>query len=170
MKTLNVTLATTLALALGAAACGGTEPTTLEDEIDVTLDSAALGTPSTPGCTRPGGWWKEYNRFAADPAKQVAWPIDEAMPKCGSTILGWLQAEPAKGDRWHVLLRETIATILNERSGAAMPREVRDALAQAKLLVGPCIMPAASDATVFALLDTLNRYNAGVIGPGVCAP
>ena len=80
-----------------------------------------------------------------------------------------LQVMPT-GDHWYVLAHQWIAAELNVANGASAPASVQAAMAQAATLLGDNCTSLPSGQTPLAafLVDLLDQYNNGIIGPGHC--
>lgn len=156
-----------MGVTLTSGACGGQPAGTLEQSLEESTVGIAGETPET-GCVSPGGWWKEHNRYAALPANQIAWPVDEDTSFCGQTVLHWVTAPLAKGDAWRALLGTVICAHLNDMRGAALPEPVRVALSRAKTLTGTCALPPGTELEAFSLMATLNQYCSGQAGVPRC--
>jgi hypothetical protein len=122
-------------------------------------------TSETIGCTYTLGYWKNHPEV---------WPIEEIV--IGGEIYSKDQAigilgEPPKGDATYILVHQLIPAKLNVLNGAddqdvaKIILEADDWLNQNKLGSDP----KGSDHEIgVGLAETLEEFNNGVIGPGMC--
>ena len=104
------------------------------------------------------GYWKNHNAFAANPAHQQAWPIDENTNLCGSS---WLQliGQPSLGDAWVILGKHYVTAKLNQANGGFVPAEIASSLLMAGNLLAACQVSDADREFALQLKDTLEAYN-----------
>lgn len=131
------------------------------------------------GCTRTQGYWKTHSKYG--PAK----PYNTTWQKIGEdtkfflsdkTYYQVITTPPSGGNAYYILAHQYIAAQLNILAGASAPKEVTDALYQAKKLFNKYTPTAVAklskshaDRKLFiSLAETLDKYNNGVIGPGHC--
>jgi cysteine-rich repeat protein len=117
-------------------------------------------------CTQAQGYW----RYHAN-----SWPV--ASVQLGTVIYTKTQAldvlaMPVNGNGLTSLAHQLIAAKLNVAAGA-VPDAIAAELAQGDALIGGTIVPpfataSLPSATVKSVVDKLNAYNVGDIGPGRC--
>jgi len=118
-----------------------------------------------PDCTHGVGYWKSHSD---------AWPVEEidigGVTCSKAEAIDILKTSPG-GDATYILARQLIATKLNLLRGAdasALEATVIDAdswLSAHPLGTDPSDPDRAEG---IALAETLEQYNSGEIGPGVC--
>jgi cysteine-rich repeat protein len=117
-------------------------------------------------CTLTQGYWRNH---------ATAWPVLELS--LGGTLYNQDQllsilGMPVKGNGLVSLAHQLIATKLNLASGAD-PAGIATDVASADALIGALVVPpvgtgALSTSAATALVDALNAYNTGDVGPGHC--
>jgi hypothetical protein len=119
------------------------------------------------GCTLTQGYWKNHNRFTANPSQQIPWPIDEDTLLCGETWLDNLNTAPKGGNAFYILAHQWIAAVLNVADGAD-DSDVAAEIAEAEVLLNSCVFDTSDRDRAIELADILADYNEGAIGPGHC--
>jgi hypothetical protein len=156
---------------VAATGCGGVEeydessvdPALYEDVYE-TIDSALNG--SGGACVRPGTYWKEHHRYAADPAKQIPWPLhSEDRLLCGQTLVS-IMGQPFSGDPWHAVALAWIPAYLNLKSGAWFGPGVQPAFQQAFGMLLSCSVTDVNAA--HSLVTTLKTWSNGQSNAASC--
>ncbi len=152
----------------GGALCGGR---VIPDVGAVcSCEPAPFPQPTAPpggGCTLTQGFWKNHNRFRANPSQQIPWPTDEDTLLCGETWLDNLNTPPKKGNAFYILAHQWIAARLNVADGAD-DSDVAAEIAEAEALLNSCVFDTSDRDRAIELADILGDYNEGAIGPGHC--
>ena len=104
------------------------------------------------------GYWKNHNRFAANPSQNKPWPMDENTALCGTT---WYQmiGEPSKGDTWNILGKHWVTAKLNGANGGYVPSDIASALLMSETLLASCSIDEQNRGFALELKDTLEAYN-----------
>ena len=104
------------------------------------------------------GYWKNHNRFAANPSQNKPWPADENTALCGTT---WHQmiGESNGGDVWDILGQHWVATKLNVANGGFVPNDIASALIMSEALLVNCSINNNDRDFALGLKDTLEAYN-----------
>ena len=119
-------------------------------------------------CTRTLMFWRQYNRYADDPAFQLEWPIDE------DTVLGeytWFEivtTDFKKKLAWGKLAQQYAVARLNIESGAEAPKTIEKALVEAEDLLAQEELRGADRMRAQDLAYLLKSFNQGEVGPGAC--
>jgi cysteine-rich repeat protein len=151
---------TLLAGALFAAAGCSTQSGAKQSAQVTDVDTGA------ENCTQPQGYW----RYHAN-----SWPVESLQ--LGTIIYTKTQAidilaMPVNGNGLVSLAHQMIAAKLNFAAGAVKDAALA-AVTQGDALIGGLVVPPYDTATlpsttVKSVVDKLNAYNAGDIGPGRC--
>lgn len=132
--------------------------------------------PTEGGCTLPAEYWRTHSRDGGAPFDDT-WDLlggdaDTKFFNAPETHEQILVRGVGEGS-YYRLARTYIAAQLNSINGAPFPDEVASALEAATellLAADPAQLETASAARFEALADVLDRFNAGVAGPGSCGP
>lgn len=132
---------------------------------DLSVTVSGTTTNST-NCTYTQGYWKNHEEL---------WPVASLM--LGSVLYSAAQADailgtPVAGNGLVSLAHQLIAAKLNVANGAD-PTAAAAAIAAADALIGALIVPPVgggylNPSLTSSLIQTLDDYNNGVIGPGHC--
>lgn len=155
---------------------------------DLTPDITCSTLPCTTGgffaCSLTQGYWKTHNDIvcASDPLSPlcIAWPVTQL--NLGSVNYSQSQLisifnQSAAGNGLVNLAHQLIAAKLNvERNisdPVAQPNEVKKAIADADTLIGALVVPPVGTGSLLPknvgdLVNLLDSYNNGAIGPGHC--
>ena len=119
----------------------------------------------TPGACYSGqGYWKNHNKYAANPSQQYPWPgitagVDsEDSSMCALTWLGNLNTEP-RGDAWVILSHQYIAAKLNQANGAVITTTIGRAIARAGELLAQCNISNVQRDEAIGLSELLDDFN-----------
>lgn len=118
------------------------------------------------GCTYTQGFWKNH---------PDAWPVNNlTLGTVNYTQAELLQIfrQPVRGNGLVALAHQLIAAKLNVANGAD-PTDAQDAIDDADALIGGLVVPPIGDGYLRPrdasdLVETLDDYNNGRIGPGHC--
>jgi hypothetical protein len=142
-----------------------TNPTTPTDPTNPTTPTDPVVEVPTPGACYAGqGYWKNHNKYAANPSQQYPWPVlnsgidTEDTSMCALTWLGNLNTQP-RGDAWVILSHQFIAAKLNEGNGAFISGTIANALSRASSLLQQCNISAAQRDEAIALSELLDDFN-----------
>ena len=138
---------------------------TLIDTPTATSTSTSTNTPAPDSCTYSKDYWSNHPE---------AWPVESIM--IGDDIyskdqaIEILETKP-KGDVTYILIHQLIPTILNIENGVD-ETDIEEARAEAEAWLGG--NPLGSDPkgevrdSGIELAETLEEFNGGLIGPGLC--
>lgn len=143
------------------------------------------------GCTLTQGYWRTHSAFGPAPYDATwcaAWADantcsdgreDDPFFLSGQDYIHVLWTPPQGGNAYYTLAHQWIAAYLNGLTGASMPAEVEQAMADASALFGqytPDMIPLLKGkvgniarAQFITLGATLDTYNNGEVGPGHCS-
>ena len=135
------------------------------DTPTATSTSTATNTPEPDSCTYSMDYWSNHPE---------AWPVESIM--IGDDIyskdkaIEIFETKP-KGDATYILIHQLIPAILNIENGAD-ETDIEEARAEAEAwlvenLLGSDPKGEVSKAGI-ALAETLQEFNSGLIGPGLC--
>lgn len=131
-------------------------------------------TSLSTACTSPASWWQTHSSNAPLIAYRTPWPVPEdsvwlCQPNTeheNRTLSQILDDPPT--DLWEVLAQQWIAARLNVVAGAP-DLSISTALDEAGQLLSYCHnIPLDSIDAAAALAKSLEDFNLGVTGPGLC--
>jgi cysteine-rich repeat protein len=129
--------------------------------------TCTLEPPPPVHCTYTIGYWKTHSRYASQPAKRTAWPINEDTMLCGQTWYTILRTAP-RTNAWYILAHQWIGAKLNVALNASTTPEIDAALARGEALLAGCTISSTDRAVALDAASVLDSFNNGVIGPGHC--
>lgn len=131
--------------------------------------------PGGEGCTRKAGYWKTHSKYGPANYDETWAEIDEDTPFFSSGY-SWYEVTkiPPKGNPYFILSKQYVATQLNFLAGAN-PSDILSEFGQATTLLSTYspnydwkLDPDNVRVTFVNLAITLEDYNEGYIGPGIC--
>jgi len=142
-------------------------------------EQVQTGPDAESDCTRGPGYWKTHSEYGPAPYDETwAALIDGADTLFFNTDQSYYEVAwtpPHNGNVYYILAHMYIAAELNVLSGASIPTEVEAALDNAGVMLVTHVPEDAVDfseeqrAEWLALVDVLDDYNRGDVGPGKCA-
>lgn len=129
------------------------------------------------GCTRSKGYWKTHSIYGPAPYDST-WALvgeDSTFFLSNQTYYQVCWTPPRGGNAYYILAHQYIATEINFENGAD-PSEAQEAFDEATELfntytpeyIGGLKGNNSIRQQFLELKDTLDQYNNGIIGPGIC--
>ncbi len=129
------------------------------------------------GCTRSKGYWKTHSIYGPAPYDST-WALvgeDSTFFLSNQTYYQVCWTPPRGGNAYYILAHQYIATEINFENGAD-PSEAQEAFDEASELfntytpeyIGGLKGNNSIRQQFLELKDTLDQYNNGIIGPGIC--